>query len=212
MHCFFHKPTKMCLAMHACIYTRLISIYIATKLTPLLQTPITTLTMDIETLMNHSNIKDFVVKEGRGVKGLAELGLKKLPQQYIQPLEKRFTSIEEENEDSIPVNDMSNWDEPKEAKAVCDAARKWGFFQIVNHGVPIHVLEDVKNATHKFFGLPPEEKIKHSRTRLDTNTVHVGSSFSPETEKALEWKDFLSFFFVSSNVDEAASIWPPVCR
>ncbi|GKD36553.1 feruloyl CoA ortho-hydroxylase 1-like protein [Tanacetum coccineum] len=47
----------------------------------------------------------------------------------------RFDSSNEEtNKDSIPVIDMCNWDDPSVAKAVCDAARKWGFFQIVNHG------------------------------------------------------------------------------
>ncbi|KAK1429066.1 hypothetical protein QVD17_11265 [Tagetes erecta] len=158
------------------------------------------------------NILDFVVHKGHGVKGLAELGLKTLPHQYIQPPQERFdtSSCEEVNQDSIPVIDLSNWDDPKVTKAVCDAAKKWGFFQIINHGVPIRVLEDVKDATHKFYALPAEEKMKYSKERSGTNNVRFGTSFTPEAEKALEWKDYLSLFFVSD--DEAASLWPPVCR
>ncbi|KAJ0953152.1 putative oxoglutarate/iron-dependent dioxygenase, non-heme dioxygenase domain-containing protein [Helianthus annuus] len=160
------------------------------------------------------NIMDFVVNKGHGVKGLAELGLKTLPQQYIQPPHERFdhSSDDEEqpNNHTIPVIDMSNWDDPKVAEAVCDAARKWGFFQVVNHGVPIHVLQDVKDATRHFFGLPAEEKQKYSKERSVTNNVRFGTSFTPEAERALEWKDYLSLFFVSD--DEAASFWPPVCR
>ncbi|KAI3822925.1 hypothetical protein L1987_10526 [Smallanthus sonchifolius] len=157
------------------------------------------------------NILDFVVHKGHGVKGLAELGLKTLPPQYIQPPQERFDiSNEELNKDSIPVIDLSNWDDPKVAKAVCDAAQKWGFFQIINHGVPIHVLEDVKDATHKFYALPAEEKQKYSKEQSVTNHVRFGTSFTPEAEKALEWKDYLSLFFVSD--DEAASLWPPICR
>lgn len=157
------------------------------------------------------NILDFVVNKGNGVKGLAELGLETLPHQYIQPPQERFdTSVEELQLDSIPIIDMSNWNDTKVAKDICNAAQKWGFFQIVNHGVPIHVLEDVKNATHEFFKLPPHEKQKYSRVRSGTNNVHFGTSFTPETETALEWKDYLSLFYVSD--DEAASLWPPVCR
>ncbi|PWA76167.1 2-oxoglutarate (2OG) and Fe(II)-dependent oxygenase superfamily protein [Artemisia annua] len=162
----------------------------------------------------HSNplsLLDFVVNKGHGVKGLSELGLETLPHQYIQPPQERLdASNEESNKDSIPVIDMSNWDDPEVAQAICDAARKWGFFQIVNHRVPIHVLEDVKDATLKFFALPAEEKLKYSKERSVTNNIRFGTSFTPETEKALEWKDYLSLFFVS--VDEAASLWPPICR
>ncbi|GJW38634.1 feruloyl CoA ortho-hydroxylase 1-like protein [Tanacetum coccineum] len=157
------------------------------------------------------NIMDFVVNKGHGVKGLAELGLKALPNQYIQPPQERFdNSNEEPNQDSIPVIDMSNWDDPNVAKDICDAASKWGFFQIVNHGVPYHVLDDVKDATRKFFALPAEEKLKYSKEKSVTNSIRFGTSFTPEAEKALEWKDYLSLFFVSD--DEAATLWPSVCR
>nr|XP_043613663.1 feruloyl CoA ortho-hydroxylase F6H1-3-like [Erigeron canadensis] len=164
---------------------------------------------------NPLDIFDFVVNQGHGVKGLAELGLKTLPQQYIQSTQERFdfmsNNVEDNsNKSSIPVIDMSHWDDPNVAQAVCDAAQKWGFFQIVNHGVPIHVLEDAKDATHKFFSLPPHEKQKYSKEHSVTNNVRFGTSFTPEAEKALEWKDYLSLFFISDN--EASSFWPSICR
>ncbi|GJS54703.1 feruloyl CoA ortho-hydroxylase 1-like protein [Tanacetum coccineum] len=59
------------------------------------------------------NIMDFVVNKGHGVKGLAELGLKALPHQYIQPPQERFDSSNEEpNKDSIPVIDNVQLDDP----------------------------------------------------------------------------------------------------
>nr|XP_043626877.1 feruloyl CoA ortho-hydroxylase F6H1-3-like [Erigeron canadensis] len=157
------------------------------------------------------SIVDFVVHKGHGVKGLAELGLKTLPNQYIQPPQERFeTSFKDLQDDcSILVIDMSNSDDAKVAKAVCDAAQNWGFFQIVNHGVPIQVLEGVKNATHQFHALPTEEKHKYSKERSPTTNICFGTSFSPNAEKALEWKDYLSLFFVSE--EESASLWPPIC-
>ncbi|KAA8549651.1 hypothetical protein F0562_001331 [Nyssa sinensis] len=165
----------------------------------------------VSTLVSNSwDVINFVVNEGNGVKGLAELGLKTLPKQYIQPLEERQSLSNVVPENSIPIIDMSNWDNPKVAESICDAAEKWGFFQIVNHGVPHEVLDNVKDATQRFFGLSAEEKRKYSKEQSSTNNVRFGTSFNVQEEKALEWKDYLSLFYVSD--DEAAELWPSVCK
>ncbi|KAJ6714142.1 OXIDOREDUCTASE 2OG-FE II OXYGENASE FAMILY PROTEIN [Salix viminalis] len=157
-----------------------------------------------------SEIIDFVLKKGNGVKGLSEMGLDSLPEQYIQPLEERMCDTKTMSQESIPLIDISKLDEPEVAEAICEAAEKWGFFQVINHGVPIEVLENVKEATHQFFGLSAEEKRKYLKEFSPTNNVRFGTSFSPEAEKALEWKDYLSLFYVSE--DEASALWPSVCR
>lgn len=157
-------------------------------------------------------IFDFVIKQGHGVKGLSELGLKRIPDQYIQPLERRIVSgcNPKPNIESIPIIDMSNWDDQKVAASICDAAQNMGFFQIVNHGVPMQVLENVKNATRRFFRLPAEEKRKYSKGYTPSNNVMYTSSFIPEKEQYLEWKDTISIFYVSDK--EAQMLWPSECR
>ena|ERR1044072_7314435 len=162
------------------------------------------------TVATPSDLTEFVMLKGNGVKGLSEMGLKSLPKQYIQPLEERTSMIQVAPQESIPIIDMSNWDDPKVGDAICDAAEKWGFFQIINHGVPLQVLENVKDATYRFFELPAEEKVKCSKENSPSNHVRYGSSFSPDAEKALEWKDYLSLFFVSEA--EAIATWPTACR
>ena len=157
-----------------------------------------------------SDLVDFVMQEGNGVKGLYEMGLKKLPEQYIHPLEERTSNIKVDPQQSIPVIDMSNLDDPKVADAICDAAEKYGFFQIINHGVPLQVLDTVKDATYRFFEQPVEEKVKYRKENSPSKEVRYGSSFTPAVEKSLEWKDYLSLFFVSEA--EAEATWPAACR
>ncbi|KAL6195034.1 hypothetical protein ACLB2K_030656 [Fragaria x ananassa] len=164
-----------------------------------------------QTITDPSDLTDFVINKGNGVKGLSQMGLKSLPKQYIQPVAERMSmNIAKMSEESIPIIDMSNWEDQKVTESICNAAEKWGFFQILNHGVPIEVLEHVKEATHKFFELPAGEKCKFSKEYSPSNNVRFGTSFSPEAEKALEWKDWLSLFYVSE--DEASAHWPPACK
>lgn len=161
-------------------------------------------------IIDFSDIKTFVYKNSNGVKGLADTGLTSIPKQYIQPIEERMNMLYVVAGESIPVIDMSESCNLEVDNLICDAAEKWGFFQIINHGVPIEVLENVKEATHRFFGLPAEEKGKYSKENSPTNNVRYGTSFSPEVERSLEWKDWLSLFYTSE--DEASSLWPQECK
>lgn len=158
--------------------------------------------------VNSADIISFTVDKGYGVKGLADLGLNSLPKQYIQPLEEQIATSTVVNDDSIPVIDLSNFN--NDVDMICSAAENWGFFQIVNHGIPLNVLESVKEATYRFFRLPADEKNKYSKDNSPSNSVRYGTSFTPKAEKALEWKDFLSLFYVSD--EEVFSLWPPACR
>ncbi|KAJ9559311.1 hypothetical protein OSB04_013925 [Centaurea solstitialis] len=161
-------------------------------------------------LTDTRELKTFVVDEGHGVKGLAELNIKTLPELFIQPVEKLLDVNKVVPQDSIPVIDMSNFEDPEVDERICDAAENWGFFQIVNHGVPVSVLEDVKKATHRFFALRADEKKKYLFKNSPTKNVRLVTSFIPEVDKVLEWKDALSCFYVSD--DEAMAFWPSVCR
>uniref|UniRef100_A0A7N2KLB4 Uncharacterized protein n=1 Tax=Quercus lobata TaxID=97700 RepID=A0A7N2KLB4_QUELO len=128
-----------------------------------------------------SDITDFVVTKGNGVKGLSEMGFKTIPRQYIQPLEERISENNIMTLESIPIIDMSNWDKPKVSESIYDAVEKWA-----------------------------EEKREFSKENSPSNNVRFGTSFRPEAENSLEWKDYLSLFYVSE--DEASALWPHVCK
>lgn len=48
---------------------------------------------------------------------------------------------------------------------VAEACKTWGFFQVVNHGVPTELIRDVWQQTHALFTLPAEEKLGLLRSR-----------------------------------------------
>ena len=115
------------------------------------------------------------------------MGIKAVPNQYIQPHQQRFNNLKVVSNESIPIIDVTNWDDPNVAESISNAAIKWGFFQIVNHGIPMKAIEDLKASVHRFFELPAEEK-KHIKENCPSDVVRLATSFSPHAESVLEWK------------------------
>ncbi|XVE52903.1 hypothetical protein DITRI_Ditri02bG0161500 [Diplodiscus trichospermus] len=81
---------------------------------------------------------------------------------------------------------------------------------VVNHGVPVDLLESLKETAHNFFGLPAQRKAVYRKEVSLTPLVKYGTSFVPEKEKALEWKDYISMVY--TNDAEALQHWPVECR
>ena len=63
---------------------------------------------------------------------------------------------------AVPVIDMGK---PDTADRIADACSRWGFFQVVNHGVPDELVEAMWRQTHAFFALLPDRKEAVLRTR-----------------------------------------------
>ncbi|KAJ6430074.1 hypothetical protein OIU84_021474 [Salix udensis] len=91
--------------------------------------------------------------------------------------------------ESVPIIGMSKWDDPKVSEAICEDAGKWGFFQIINH----EYLRMLRKQLTSSSGYHLRRRGKYPKELSPSNNVRFGSNFSPEAEKALEWKDYLSF-------------------
>ncbi|KAH0665046.1 hypothetical protein KY285_026252 [Solanum tuberosum] len=91
------------------------------------------------------------------------------------------------------------------------AAAKWGCFQIINHGIPIEVLEDLKDAAHKFFELPAEEKVKYCKDNYSAgeSVLMFWSAIGEKNEKVLEWRDSIKH---GCNPQNDSNLWPPQTR
>ncbi|KAI5649448.1 hypothetical protein M9H77_35453 [Catharanthus roseus] len=133
-----------------------------------------------------------------GVKGLVDAGLKKLPSIFIHDTIKEENIKSQKSEPSkhqVPIIDIGvdgATEDPAFRSEIInkirDACEKWGFFQIVNHGIPDHVMEKTIEATTKFHEQDPEIK-KQFYSRDTTRRVIFNSNFFLYNTSAATWKD-----------------------
>lgn len=74
-------------------------------------------------------------------------------------------------------------------KEIGRACKEWGFFQVINHKVPLDKLQRIQEAARKFFALGLEEKLKVRR-----DSVNVLGYFEAEhTKNVRDWKEIYDF-------------------
>ncbi|KAK9164352.1 hypothetical protein Syun_005254 [Stephania yunnanensis] len=100
--------------------------------------------------------------------------------------------------DGIPVIDLSilntinegHYDSIKElVTQIGDACREWGFFQVINHGVPTDLLNRAFSASKQFFSLAIEEKRKVCRDEVNP----LGYYDTEHTKNVRDWKEVFDF-------------------
>ncbi|KAK4766379.1 hypothetical protein SAY87_008021 [Trapa incisa] len=69
------------------------------------------------------------------------------------------------------------------------ASKEWGFFQVINHGVPPEKLRRVEEAAREFFRQPLEEKRKVRRDEASP----LGYYESEHTKNVRDWKEVFDF-------------------
>ncbi|KAL1364589.1 scopoletin 8-hydroxylase [Arachis hypogaea] len=164
------------------------------------------------TFSTSDSLYEFVVKEGNGVKGLVDSGLSEVPERYVQPEEKRINKLRTRKH-NIPPIDLSKLKGPDHKKVVDEivrAAETIGFFQVVNHGVPLELLESLKDSSHRFFNLSPKEKSLFCPGVSPSTKVKYATSFAPEKETTLEWRDSISLGYTTDQ--DALQYWPNQCK
>ncbi|KAK3006311.1 hypothetical protein RJ639_016865 [Escallonia herrerae] len=133
--------------------------------------------------------------------------LNSLPSSYAYS-SNRHVAAASDPDSSLPVIDFSlltSGNPDQRAKVVHDlgkACEEWGFFLVVNHGMPESLVEKVVNASQEFFNMTEEEK-KEFEGKHALDPIRCGTSFHNANKgKVLLWRDYLKL--VTNNCSELA--------
>ncbi|KAK9066080.1 hypothetical protein SSX86_015482 [Deinandra increscens subsp. villosa] len=103
--------------------------------------------------------------------------------------------------DPVPV---INLEDPNVMMHVGHACKTWGVFYVMNHGVPMTVLDEMEASGRDVFSLPLDQKLRAARSadRVSGYGVAQISSFFPK----LMWSEGLTI--VGSPHEHAQKLWP----
>ncbi|XP_061338578.1 gibberellin 3-beta-dioxygenase 1-like [Gastrolobium bilobum] len=103
--------------------------------------------------------------------------------------------------ETVPVIDLND---PNASKLIGHACKTWGVFQIVNHGIPISLLDDIHGTGQTLFSLPSHQKLKAARSPDGVSGYGVAriSSFFPK----LMWSE--GFTILGSPLEHFRQLWP----
>ncbi|XP_044462661.1 probable 2-oxoglutarate-dependent dioxygenase SLC1 [Mangifera indica] len=149
----------------------------------------------------------------KGVIYLCKKGIENVPTKYIlPPLERPNLSYTSTNSSShnlnLPIIDFSQLQGSNRShvlNSLATACEEYGFFQLVNHGIPNQVISNMFDVAKRFFKLPFEERSKYMSTDMGS-AVRCGTSFNQNKDSVFCWRDFLKLS--CQPYSDVLPLWP----
>lgn len=135
------------------------------------------------------------------VQNIASIVTDIIPDEFIRSEKERpSTTTYHGPVPGVPIVDFAEPDKNKVDRAVAEAAREWGIFQVVNHGIPMEVIQKLQKVGKEFFELPQEEKEAYAIKPGSKSLEGYGTKLQKDLEGKKAWVDFLFH-----------NVWPPSC-
>ncbi|KAK4478185.1 hypothetical protein RD792_017468 [Penstemon davidsonii] len=172
-----------------------------------------------ESTQNYDRLSDLKAFEETksGVKGLIDSGIQNVPKIFIRPpdeLSEEPNSIVGSSTSQVPIIDLSEIESEVNRKRIVEevrqASRDGGFFLVVNHGIPLNVLEGMLDGVKKFHEQDAQVK-KEFHSRDLRKKVKYGSNVDLYRSRTANWRDSLTISMVSSDHIEPDEL-PQICR
>ncbi|XP_045793012.1 1-aminocyclopropane-1-carboxylate oxidase homolog 12-like isoform X1 [Trifolium pratense] len=149
-----------------------------------------------------------------GVNGLVESGISKIPAIFHRKLDITENSAGDNSKLSIPIIDLKDiHKDPALRVEVIDkirsACHEWGFFQVINHGIPVTVFDEMIDGIRKFHEQDVDVR-KEFYTRDLKKKVTYFSTGTLYSDQAANWRDTFAFV-VAPDPFEPNEV-PPICR
>ncbi|XP_048138621.1 1-aminocyclopropane-1-carboxylate oxidase homolog 3-like [Rhodamnia argentea] len=149
-----------------------------------------------------------------GVKGLVDSGAAKIPTIFMHPPENLHGLSSNTNKTClrVPIVDLRDCRDSRRrdiTDGIREASEAWGFFQIINHGIPLDVMDSMLEGVKKFHEQEVEVK-KELYSRDGMKRVRYFSNGDLFRSKAATWRDSVLFDFQDGVLDPEAV--PPICR
>ncbi|KAJ4968922.1 hypothetical protein NE237_015623 [Protea cynaroides] len=162
-----------------------------------------------------------------GVKGLIDSGVVKVPQIFFNTPDVHLHiheagSIQSHSHSQIPLSfpviDLKEFITDNKdlslRKEVVDQIRKasetWGFFQVLNHGIPTSILEEMLQGIRNFFEQDIElKKPLYSRDATNKRVLY-NSNFTLYSSPSANWRD--SLYCLMSPPPLHPDELPSICR
>ena len=151
-----------------------------------------------------------------GVKGLVDAEITEVPSMFHVP-----SSILSNNRPSdisglnltVPIIDLGDRNTSSRNVVISkikDAAENWGFFQVINHGIPLTVLKDIKQGVRRFHEEDPEVKKQYFATDFNTRFAY-NTNFDIHYSSPMNWKDSFTCYTCPQDPLKPEEI-PLACR
>lgn len=143
-----------------------------------------------------------------GVKGLVDSGVNILPRIFVnEDYMNDQKSFIDESKLTPPVIDLAA--HTKIVEEIGRAAQEWGFFQIVNHGIPHATMERMLDGVRAFHEMDTELKRVYY-TRDARKKFVYNSSFDLFQARYANWRDTITLLMAPNPPDPQEL--PHVCR